>query len=111
MEHKTASKLIDRYLQGESVEEILEDYFADIDESVIRGTSFRPRKRRYGKRGKTINPYTGKRKDPKLRRIMKRAARKARVKRKQAVKRFNRSAKGKMFHRKLGKLVARIRKR
>jgi len=100
----TAEELIERVVQGEDASEVLDEIY------VRKGTARRPLKRRFGGRGSRINPYTGKRKDPKRSRIARKAARKGRVKRRQAQRRFSLSAKGKRFHRKLGKLVARIRR-
>jgi hypothetical protein len=73
-------------------------------------TARRPRKRRFARLGKGFSAITGKRKDPAIRLVMRRAARKGRAKRKMAARRFSHTAQGKSFHKKLGKLVARIRK-
>ncbi len=95
-----AEELIERVVDGEDAGELVE---------AIKRTAMRPRKRRFGRR-RGINPITGKRKDPRRRLIARKAARKGRAKRKASQRRFNRSAKGKRFHKKLGKLVARIRR-
>lgn len=94
-------ELIQRVVDGEDAGEVVEE---------LKRTARRPRKRRFGRRGPGVNKVTGKRKDPRRRLIARRAARKGRGKRKAASRRFNRSAKGKQFHKKLGKLVARIRR-
>jgi len=73
-------------------------------------TAMRPRKRRFSKLGAAFNPITGKRKDPHKRVLARKVARKGRAKRKVAARKFARSAKGKLFHKKLGKLVARVRR-
>lgn len=89
------------------------DISATIDEVADTGpkrTARRPRKRRFGGRGDAINPLTGKRKDPRKRLKARRTARRFAAKRKVALRKFTRSAKGKQFHKKLGKLAARIRR-
>lgn len=83
----------------------------NITNEEINRTSNRPRKRRFGNSGDAINPITGKRKDPKRRLIARIAARKFKAKRKASVRKFNVSSKGRNFHKKLGKLVARIRRK
>ena len=98
-----SEELIERVRNGEDASEILDE--------IRRGTARRPLKRRFGRRGSGVNPYTGKRKDPRRRLKARRAARKGRAKRKAAMRRFNRSSQGKRFHKKLGKLVARIRRK
>jgi hypothetical protein len=101
-----AEDLIDALLEGEDVEDIIED---QLGEEPVR-TSRRPRKRRFGKRGVGVNPLTGKRKDPRARMRARRTARRFKAKRARAAKRFARSARGKQFHKKLGRLSARIRR-
>lgn len=100
-----AEDLIDALLEGGEVEDIIDQ----IDEEPVR-TSRRPRKRRFGKRGAAVNPLTGKRKDPRRRLIARKSARRHKASRKRAAKRFARSARGKTFHKKLGRLTARIRR-
>ena len=95
-------ELIDAILDGESIQEVLDE--------AIKRTAIRPRKRRFARRGKAFNPLTGKRKDPRRRLIARKAARKGRAKRKAAAKRFARSSAGKRFHKKLGRLSAKIRR-
>ena len=97
-----AEDLIDAVLSGSSEEAIITEF--------VR-TARRPRKRRFGGRGAGVNPLTGKRKDPRKRRIARMAARRGRAKRRASARKFHRSARGKAFHRKLGKLVARMRRR
>lgn len=97
-----ATQLIDTLLEGQTAEDVV----AEITRSASR-----PRKRRFGRRGSSVNPVTGKRKDPRRRLKARKAARRGRAKRKMAARRFARSAKGRRFHKKLGKLVARIRRR
>jgi len=98
----SAVDLIDAVVEGTTIDDVFE---------VMVGTAVRPRKRRFSKRGKAFDPRTGKRKDPKKRRIARRSAVRHRAKRKMAARKFARSAKGRRFHKKLGKLVARIRRR
>lgn len=98
VEPQTLEDLLDAAINGE-----------DLDE-VIKRTAARPRRRRFGGNA-ARNPITGKRKDPRRRRIARLAARRSRSKRKAAIRKFTRSAKGKRFHKKLGALSARLRRR
>lgn len=98
-----AEKLIDLVVEDDlTAEEIIE---------AIKRTFRRPRKRRFGRRGPAVDPLTGKRKDPRRRLAARKAARRGRAARRRARKKFARSAKGKRFFKKLGKLTARIRRR
>lgn len=96
-----AEELITQYLEGVPIEELFEE---------LPRRSDRPKKRRFSKLGKAFNAITGKKKDPHKRLKARKAARKSRAKRKASARKFNISAKGKLFHKKLGRLVARIRR-
>jgi hypothetical protein len=100
-----AEQLINAVLEGASPQDVL-------DEAHTRrqASSRRPRKRLYGKKGDAYDPYTGKRKDPRRRRAMKRSARKHRASRAQAQRRTTRKLSGQGFYKKLGRLTARIRR-
>ena len=109
-----ASELIDAYMSGESIDILDNGNFQDnrdveIHTEMIR-TARRPKKRRFGRRGKNVSSLTGKRKDPRRRMIARKAARRHKAARRMAARKFARSAKGKQFHKKLGRLVARIRR-
>jgi len=102
----TAQELIENYLTSDmDAEEV-------IDEVIGRSkrTFRRPRKRRFRKRGSAVDPITGKRKDPRRRRLMRKVRRRFKSKFKRAAKLRARKLKSRGFYKKLGKLAARIRR-
>ena len=99
--------LINEILDGADPGQLIEDLLGEY----IRGTARRPRKRRFARKGAAFDPYTGKRKDPTRRRKARMVARRYRAKRRTATRKLHRSAVGKIMHRRVGKLVARIRRR
>lgn len=101
-----SEELIKSYLEGE-------DGVEDCIDEVIgrKQRSFRkPRIRRFRGRGDAVDPVTGKRKDPRKRRMMRMVMRRNRSKFKQAAKKRGRQMKARGFFKKLGKLAARIRR-
>jgi hypothetical protein len=83
-----------------------------IDEVIGRSQRSyrRPRQRRFSSRGAAVDPITGRRKDPRKRRLMRMVARKNRSKYKRAAKKRARKLRSRGFYKKLGKLSARLRK-
>jgi hypothetical protein len=109
-----AEALIQSYLQGEdSAEDFIEDIIEgdDLDEVDRAQRTFRrPKLRRFRGRGAAVDPVTGKRKDPRKRRMMRMLARKFKSARKRAAKKRGRQLKARGFFKKLGKLAARVRR-
>lgn len=97
--------LIDSILEGQSPEDVLSEAYTRAQASARR-----PRKRLYGKKGDAYDPYTGKRKDPRKRLAMRKVARRFRSKMKAAHRKSARRLKATGFYKKLGRLVARIRR-
>lgn len=101
-----AQELIEAFLESDlDVEEV-------IDEVIGRKqrTSRRPRARRFRARGAAVDPITGRRKDPRRRRLMRKVQRRNRAKFKRAAKQRARKLRARGFYKKLGKLSARIRR-
>jgi hypothetical protein len=93
-------ELIEAVVNGKDVGEVLDEY--------MKGTIRRPRRRRFARKGKRFDPYTGKRKDPRKMRKARRVARKFRAKRKVAARKLARSGVGKAGARRRGKLISRL---
>lgn len=101
-----ALELIESFLDSElDVSEV-------IDEVIGRSRrSFRkPRVRRFRSRGVAVDPITGKRKDPRRRRLMRKVMRRNKSKFRRAAKLRARKLKSRGFYKKLGKLAARVRR-
>lgn len=110
-----AETLIQSYIQGEDgVEDFISDIIEgdSIDEIIGRAQRSyrRPRARRFRGRGDAVDPVTGKRKDPRKRRLMRMVARRHKASYKMAAKKRGRQMKARGFFKKLGKLAARIRR-
>lgn len=104
--------LIDALLEGAEPSELVDGIISneDLEEKIRKGTFRRPLKRRFGRRGPGVNPYTGKRKDPRLRMKMRQLARRFKSKRAAARRKSVRRLKVSGFFKKLGKLAARLRR-
>lgn len=107
----SAETLIDALLDGADVDDVIDDIF-NLEEVIGRSKrSFRrPRVRRFRKRGSAVDPVTGKRKDPRRRRLMRQVARRNRAKFKAAARKRGRQLKSRGFYKKLGKLSGRMRR-
>lgn len=102
----TAQELIEEFLVSDM------DAEEAIDEVIGRKkrTFRRPRARRFRSRGSAVDPITGRRKDPRKRRLMRKVRRRHKAKFKRAAKLRSRKLKARGFYKKLGKLSARIRR-
>lgn len=95
------ASLIDAVIEGDDVEDVVDQVVEDLNELRQRGTARRPRAQKFKHTSDAVSSVTGKRKDPKRRRIAMRAARKGKAKRKQAARRVARSAAGRRMRSKI----------
>lgn len=101
-----ALALVEAFVDSEmEAAEVIDEYISRAQRSYRK-----PRVRRFRKRGAAVDPITGKRKDPRRRRLMRRVMRKNRAKFKRAARIRSRKLKTRGFYKKLGKLTARIRR-
>jgi hypothetical protein len=100
-----ANELIDSVIDGDSVDEA-------IDEIIGRKqrTARKPRKRRFRGRGQRVDPITGKRKDPRRSRMMRKVRRRHKGKFRRSAQRTARKLRTRGFYKKIGRMSGRSRR-